>query len=54
MTQAQIDFDVQENKIIESCKFKYDLNKKEAVKKLVRIAGETKQIKELLKLKNEK
>ena len=51
MTKSQPDFDKEEDEIIACCQLKYSLNKKDAIKKLVRIAGESDSIKNILKEK---
>jgi hypothetical protein len=51
MTKSQIDFDKEEDEIIECCKYLYSLNKKEAIKKLISIAGKTNEIKKILEEK---
>ena len=48
MVQSQINFDSEENEIIECCKYLYSLNKTEAVKKLIKLAGENESIKKTL------
>jgi len=54
MTKSQPDFDKEEDEIISCCQYKYTLNKKDAIKKLVRIAGESEPIKKMLKEKKQK
>ncbi|MBA7629439.1 hypothetical protein ES703_36938 [subsurface metagenome] len=49
MTGVNVPLDDEENEIVECCQFKYSQTKPEAVRKLIRIAGETEQIKTLLK-----
>jgi len=58
MVKSQIDFNEEENEIIECCKYLYSKNKQEAVKELIKIAGKTDLIKKTLeerrKFKNKK
>lgn len=58
MVKSQINFNEEENEIIECCKYLYSLNKADAIKELIKIAGKTESIKKILderrKLKKQK